>query len=113
MKLITVLLIVMAALTPLGLYFMKNEVRQMEQDISFLNKTLTQDQESIRVLQAEWSYLNQPARLDELSNKYLGLGPVATSQVVRAKDLPYRKLELVRYPDVSTPNAGIVSVSAR
>lgn len=98
MKLITSVLFLLTVLTPLGLYFMKNEVRQMEQEIVARNKALTSDQEEIRVLQAEWSYLNQPARLDELSLRYLGLGPVVTNQIIMIDDLPYRKLKLVDYP---------------
>lgn len=114
MRLFTVSLLVLAGLTPLGLYYMKNEVRQMENEIASLNQTLTSDQEEIRVLQAEWSYLNQPARLDELSDRYLGLKPVMANQIMRVDDLPYRKLELVKFPGQASPSAvGIMAISAR
>lgn len=45
------------------------------------------EQESIRVLNAEWSYLNQPARLEKLAREHLALAPMKGRQFVSAAAL--------------------------
>lgn len=53
------------------------------------------EDESLRVLQAEWSYLNQPERLEKLSKKYLGLEPLKGKQFGKASQLEDRPAEPV------------------
>jgi hypothetical protein len=42
------------------------------------------------VLDAEWSFLNQPQRLDQLAKRFLDLAPIATSQIGHLSQLPRR-----------------------
>lgn len=55
-----------------------------------INGSIKKEDESLRVLQAEWSYLNQPERLEKLSKKYLGLEPLKGRQFGKAADLEER-----------------------
>ena len=43
---------------------------------------------TIRVLQAEWSYLNDPSRLEALARKHLPMGPASPSQIVGLDQVP-------------------------
>lgn len=94
MKLVTVTALIIAAITSTGLYYLKNEVRLMEGELAALNRTLSQDQEAIRVLHAEWNYLNQPSRLESLSARYLGLAPMESAQAMSIDDVPWRRVSL-------------------
>ncbi|AIL64428.1 hypothetical protein NOVO_00065 [Rickettsiales bacterium Ac37b] len=74
----------------LGLFYIKYQVQNLNKDLNELNKQYTQEQESVRVLKAEWSYLNQPERLKELSKKYLNLDKMKLAQVRRfSKDASF------------------------
>lgn len=48
------------------------------------------EEDSLRVLQAEWSYLNQPDRLEKLAAQYLKLAPMRGKQFTQAQELPLR-----------------------
>jgi len=66
------------------------EVRALEDRLVGLNSKIISDQESIHVLRAEWSYLNQPSRLEDLAQRYLDLAPMETSQIQDFAALPMR-----------------------
>jgi hypothetical protein len=71
-----------------ALLFMTSEsVTGGRQKLALINHDIRQEEESLRVLQAEWSYLNQPERLEKLSAEYLPVAPMQGRQFVRARDL--------------------------
>jgi len=85
------LLFVAAAAGVAGLLFqVKYEVQDLERELAGVNRQILVDQEAVHVLQAEWSYLNQPARIAELSRRHLGLGPMQPEQVTAIAALPPR-----------------------
>ncbi|MDF3022986.1 MAG: hypothetical protein K0R10_347 [Alphaproteobacteria bacterium] len=53
------------------------------------------EDEHLRVLQAEWSYLNQPDRLEKLSKQYLQLAPLKGKQFTKVSDLEQRPVNAV------------------
>ena len=67
------------------------EVEQLEARLHNLNRAIVREQETTHVLQAEWSYLNRPQRLDFLSRALLpSLAPVEAGQFVTFARLPKR-----------------------
>ena len=56
-----------------GLFVIKHRVQSLEEKLTTLNAEIISDQNAIQVLEAEWAYLNQPARLEELSRRLLGM----------------------------------------
>lgn len=85
------LLFVVAAAGVAGLLFqVKYEVQDLERELAQINRQILADQETVHVLQAEWSYLNQPARIAELSRRHLGFGPMQPKQVAAIAALPPR-----------------------
>lgn len=80
-----------AAALSLGLYLLEHEVRELERELDGLNRALLEEQQTIQVLRAEWSYLNQPERLQQLAvylTEDLGLQGMAPHQVGEIGDLP-------------------------
>ena len=72
-------------------YFMfqvKYEVMQQEQTLASLNKQIAADREQIRVLDAEWSYLTRPSRLEDLAGRFLHLSDMNAAQIVSPSALP-------------------------
>jgi hypothetical protein len=73
-----------------GLYQVKYQVQGMERDLAQMKRDVVRDRGEIQVLEAEWSYLNQPERLQDLANRYLSLAPATTAQMAAIEDLPPR-----------------------
>ena len=79
---------------------------------------LERERDAIAILKAEWQFMSKPLRLQVLADKYLPLQALKATQIIRASDLPDRKVE----PDAitekledlgivtgSTPNQGLKS----
>lgn len=62
------------------------EVQALEDQLDALNRSIVMEQESIRVLRAEWAYLNQPSRLREMAEQYSVLAPVKPGQIISSLD---------------------------
>ncbi len=82
----TVLIVLLAASLSLTLFIVKYQVQDFEGELFEYNRALTDDRQAIHVLKAEWSYLNQPARLRKLAERYLGFAAIETRQVGTADE---------------------------
>jgi cell division protein FtsL len=80
----------MLVLVSFGLYNGVYSAKAHERELQTLTTEISKEGEAIRVLKAEWSYLNQPERLQALARKHLALGPTGPSQIVVLASLPLR-----------------------
>lgn len=74
-----------------GLYTMKYEVQRLEARLASLHIQLAAERESIQVLRAEWSYLNNPERLETLASRHLHLVPVSVHRTGALARLPLKE----------------------
>ena len=71
----------------------KYAVQDIEDELNRVRKQTVAEQQEIRVLNAEWTYLNQPERLAELNRRFLQWGPIAAKQLQgKIDDIPFRPL---------------------
>jgi len=70
-----------------ALFFLKYEVADLEQELGVLNRAIMEDQEAIHVLNAEWSHLNDIARIKDLAVRYLEMTPVEPNKLKSVNDL--------------------------
>lgn len=96
----SLLLLTLAAGASAALFHVSYDVSAMEDRLTALNRDIVADQESLHVLRAEWSFLNQPARLEELSQRYLDLQPLTGAQIGTVAMLPVR----LPKPDDTAPD---------
>ena len=89
-----------------AMFQVKYEVMQQEETLARLNKQIADGRNQIRVLDAEWSYLTQPSRLDRLNTRFLGLGAITGAQITDLPVIPER----VGTPAALVSNAAPVSV---
>lgn len=82
--------IVTASMLSVGVYAMKYEVERLDAKRAALQRQLAQQEETLQVLEAEWSFLNRPGRLQELALRHLDLKPVAVRQISAIDALPLR-----------------------
>jgi hypothetical protein len=73
-----------------AMFQVKYEVMQQEQTLAGINKQIIADREQIRVLNAEWSYLARPARLEDLSARFLHLNGMSSAQILPLSAIPER-----------------------
>lgn len=85
------------------LYNGVSRVKSQERELAALKASIVGEQEAIRVLKAEWSYLNQPERLQTLARQHLPLTPTSASQIVVLASLPVR--------GATPPSAPVVEAS--
>ncbi len=86
----TFLWLILAIMVGFGLFHVKYQVQDLEEELARLNAAILKEQQQIHVLRAEWSYLNTPARLEELAARHLDLGPIETAQIGSLSSLPWR-----------------------
>jgi hypothetical protein len=70
-----------SSLLSLGVYAMKYEVERLDSEVAALTRALARQEETLQVLEAEWSFLNRPDRLSDLSARHLDFRPVAVRQL--------------------------------
>lgn len=87
---LTMIWLALATAAAVSLFALKFEVLSLEAELEALNDRIVADLEAIRVLQAEWSYLNQPARLQRRVDRHLGLDRLHANQVLGLDQLPAR-----------------------
>ncbi len=89
-RIMNVVALVAAVLFSFGLYNIKYDTRVAEREVLLLRQEIELEKETLKVLRAEWSHLNQPDRIQKLAEKYLDLAPVGLGQIVSIRDVPSR-----------------------
>lgn len=70
------------------LYSASAHVRELQKQLAGMDAQIASEKETIRVLNAEWAYLNNPGLLSSRAKKYLGFGTLTSSkQITRFDDL--------------------------
>ncbi len=107
--------ILAGSITALTLFQIKQEVIDMEDEIQALHRDILRDQEAIHVLQAEWSYLNNPGRIAALAERHLQLAPIPAERVIGFEDLPLPGLpeEAPEEPSAVASQATLVTAPGR
>lgn len=89
----TLLWLGMATVCSIILFSTSQKVIDGEAKLAELKRETMREEESLRVLQAEWSYLNQPDRLEKLARQYLHLQPLTGRQFATMDTIPMRPVE--------------------
>lgn len=115
-------LLAVAAAAGTALFWTSQNVQQREAELRQLRQALMHEQKTIRVLEAEWSYLNRPARLEALAAQYLDLARPAPAHILTSPaalpdflgppgseslSLPPQEVSLSARPATSAPVPGI------
>lgn len=85
-KLRYVIGLILLSFSVFGLFQIKFKVQGLHIEVAEIKKQLEHEKNSIHVLKAEWAYLNQPERLQKLSEKYLNLKELQHDQIMIAQE---------------------------
>ena len=87
-------MLLLAAALGFGLYRLAYEVQVLEAELARTERAIQHEREATHVLQAEWSYLNEPGRLSALAKKHLNLTAAGGARIKAMADLPERSQAL-------------------
>jgi cell division protein FtsL len=76
-------------------YKIKYESTQRAEQVAKLRTEIRREHDAIAALRAEWSRLDNPARIQELAKRHLALKPIEQRQFDRLDQLPERPSPLV------------------
>jgi hypothetical protein len=82
---------VILALLGIGLFQVKYNVQSKERELRDVRRQIEANLSSIHVLEAEWSYLNDPLRLADLARRHTDLLPTTPNQIGDIATLPPRQ----------------------
>jgi hypothetical protein len=88
-----VLSVVAVAAAAVFVFQVKYRAEAVAEHASRLQRDIDQEKETLSLLQAEWSLLIQPTRVQELATRHaeaLKLVPVEPAQITRIENLPMR-----------------------
>lgn len=97
--------VLILGLLGVGLFQVKYNVQSKEVELRRINKQIDANHSAIHVLEAEWSYLNDPNRLADLTRRHTDLVPTEATQIKRFSDLPPR-------PATAQPDLPALSTAA-
>ena len=102
--------VVVLALLGIGLFQVKYNVQSKERELREVRRQIEANYNAIHVLDAEWSYLNDPLRLADLTRRHTGLVPTTPGQIGDFASLPLRIEDLPLTPEVpAAPQPPLVS----
>ena len=88
---LSIFALILLAIVSFGLYQLSYEVQRLEDELIELNRALSQERETIGVLQAEWSYLTRPEYLQGKAQRLLEMRATTARDIVSIEALPWRQ----------------------
>ena len=86
-RLFNAFLVLIALASAFVLYSLEHRMRATERQIARSKAEIVEEREAIKLLDAEWSNLTQPARLQAMAESQLGLKPLKVDQIVSEQEL--------------------------
>ena len=81
--------VTLTCLVGFGMFVMKNQVQNLENELASINRNIEEDVKTIHILKAEWSHLNNPSRLRALATKHISLNQVKAEPIINYSALPF------------------------
>lgn len=86
-KLTNSILVILVLASATALYSLEFKTRGLEREIARTRQEISDTSESIKLLNAEWSSLTRPERIQRMAEKELNMQVMKAQQVVRVEDL--------------------------
>ena len=86
---VTALWFTLTCIVIFGCFFLKNQVQDLENELSKINQDIASDMRNIHILKAEWGKLNTPERLRKLAQEYISLDKIKAEQIINYSALPF------------------------
>lgn len=104
LKTVDIVLVALMLCATAWTFGVKHEAELIEEELRLVERQIAHERETIALLEADWSLLNQPYRLQRLTTAFeaeLGLKPFEPTQIVGPHELPAPPLVVV--PEADQP----------
>ncbi|MCF1503451.1 hypothetical protein [Afifella sp. H1R] len=95
MRVLNIVAIAAALIAAFSVFNLKYQAEGVAKEVAELQRRVDQEKESLSLLRAEWSVLNQPERVEELVSRHaeaLDLAPVEPAQLADPRQIPMRSI---------------------
>ena len=89
-KFLNAMLVLTVLVSGFFLYLLEHQTRGLEREIAALDRSVAEEHDSVKFLNAEWSSLTRPDRLQQLAQQHLGLETLQPRQIVKLSELAAR-----------------------
>ena len=86
-KFLNFILVVAVLVSGFALYSLEHATRDLERQVSKLDRGIDEEIENMRFLSAEWSSLTRPDRIRALAETHLGLTTLQATQIVKIEEI--------------------------
>ena len=93
MRLMDVMWLGLVLVVAVALFVLKYEVQNLEDALASRNTNVDAHARAIQVLEAEWTFLHDPARLRSLGLEHLELAPVEPARIIPVDAIPFQTLD--------------------
>jgi len=69
------------------IFYVEGTVDTIREDITAMQQQINAEKAQIKILQAEWSYLNRPERIADMAQKYLQLDVISPDKIAQVQYL--------------------------
>jgi hypothetical protein len=112
-RLSTLFWLVVVATAGFAMFAVKYEVQGLADELARTVKQADDTERDVRVLDAEWAYLNRPDALAQMNQRLLSLVPIATKQLrTSLGDIPMRPAPPPPPPPPPAPVETVAAVAA-
>ncbi|WP_246191234.1 cell division protein FtsL [Aureimonas leprariae] len=104
LKTIDIILVALMVTAAAWTFKVKYEAESLEAQVASFDRKAQLERETISLLDADWSLLNQPDRLQRLAEAFKGdlaLEPVQPQQIIEPEELPAVPIDIVPSPTAS------------
>lgn len=92
---------------------MKNSVYRLEDELKQINHNIDTDVQTIHILNAEWSKLNNPSRLRALVKDHIALNSIKAEQIINYSALPFEHELSESKKDLARKNIAVYAKNNR
>jgi cell division protein FtsL len=108
-KVMNAILVMAVLVSAFFMYSLEHSMRGLERQVVKLKSNIIDEREAIKLLNAEWSSLTRPERLQKLAEEKLKLRPMTPSQMASVADL---SIKIPATPIVKLEEAGSDPIGA-
>lgn len=109
-KVVNAFLVLAVLVSAFFMYSLEHSTRGLERQALKLKTAISDERETIKLLDAEWASLTRPGRLQKLAEDQLKLQPLKATQIISVADIPNKipQAPVIKLDDKSADPIGII-----